>query len=114
MSLRILLRDQPQRSIALVTDTHALIFRHSHVNISTQSHVSPNRALAPRCMVEFSALNTVDLSDYKSFPQLSIYGTLGLISINSNVFLCIISGAALVATIRPGETVQRIISVDFC
>jgi endonuclease/exonuclease/phosphatase family metal-dependent hydrolase len=38
---------------------------------------------------------------------------LGLITVNSDVFLVVVNGASKVATVRPGETVQRIHSVGF-
>ncbi len=126
MSVRIHLRDQPQRSIALVTGSHALVFRHSpsnadpslhgplHSSPSAQSRGSINNVAVPRCMVEFSALDAINLEDYKTLSLSAVQGTLGLITINDDVFLCVVSSAARVATVRPGETVQRISSVEFC
>ncbi len=119
MSVRVLLRDHPHRAIALVTSTHALIFRHSPVstelgpNGSLTSLQSQNSSIAARCMVEFSPLSSTDLSDYRSLSSLPVQGTLGLITISNDVFICLVSGASRVATVRPGETVQRIHSVDF-
>ena len=107
MSLRLLLRDGYERSIALVTTTHALIFRHDWekvIGIDAQ----------PRCVVEFVSLALIDLADFKPLCAVKVHGTLGLAKINSDIFICIISGAARVATLRPGEDVQRIHSVDFC
>ena len=42
-----------------------------------------------------------------------VLGTLGLITVNNDVFLCVVSGSVKVATVRPGETVQRIHTVEF-
>jgi len=64
-------------------------------------------------MVEFSPVDAVDLSDYRSLSSLSVYGTLGLITVNNDVFLCVVSSATKAATVRPEETVQRINSVEF-
>jgi len=64
-------------------------------------------------MVEFAALEDVELDDYRSLSTLSVYGTLGLITVNNDVFLCVVSGSNKSATMRHGETVQRILSVDF-
>ena len=111
MSLRVLLRDQSQRSIAIVTDSHALIFRH------TSSHPSQgplSKSTVPRCMVEFAALSAVDLTDYRPVRSSGVYGTLGLININKDVFLSVITAASPVATLRPGENVQKIVAVEFC
>jgi hypothetical protein len=38
---------------------------------------------------------------------------LGLISVGGDVFLCVVTHASRVATVRPGETVERILSVQF-
>lgn len=65
-------------------------------------------------MVEFSAIDNVDLSGFRELSTATVQGTLGLVNINADVFLCTISGANRVATVRPGETIQKILSVDFC
>ena len=116
MSLQLLVRERPQRSLALATDTHALIFRYSQSNVALdKSSIEPSsRLLASRCMVEFSPIENTDLADYHVLRALSVYGTLGLIQINTDIFLCVISGALKVATVRPNETVHRILSVEFC
>ena len=115
MSLRLLLRDAPTRAFALVTETHALIFRHSQAGSTSvdQGNGSTLRSGPSKGMVEFAARDEVDLSDYRVVRSSGIHGTLGLININTDVFLCLITGAVRVATIRPGETVQRIHSVEF-
>ncbi len=109
------MRENPQRAIALVTDSHALILRHSASSTTSdlQSNGPNVKPSIPRCMVEFSALSEINLTDYRPLSS-GVYGTLGLININADVFLCVVSGSVRVATVRPGETVQRIISVDFC
>lgn len=125
MSIRVLLREYPHRSIALLTASHALIFRHSPttnesiVNGSlTSIHSVPPRAsiegaYTPKCMVEFADASTVDLSDYRTLSPLPVHGTLGLITIANDVFLCLVTGATKVATVRPGETVEKIYGVEF-
>jgi hypothetical protein len=122
MSIRALIKEQPQRAIALATSTHALIFRHSPSSVDatgstfhgiSQTPIQGNGSGIPRCLVEFSAVDTVDLSDYRSLSSLSVYGTLGLITVNNDVFLCVVSSATRAATVRPEETVQRINAVEF-
>lgn len=49
-------------------------------------------------MVEFTAHKDVDLTDYRVLRASGVHGTLGLININADVFLCVISGAIRVAT----------------
>lgn len=63
-------------------------------------------------MVEFAAQNSIDLNGYRTVS--TAQGTLGLITLNNDVFLCAIIGASQVASVRPGETVQKIHSVEFC
>jgi len=64
-------------------------------------------------MVEFTDALTADLSDYRTLSPLPVHGTLGLITIANDVFLCVVTGASKVATVRPGETVEKIYGVEF-
>lgn len=120
-----MLREYPNRAIALVTASHALVFRHSPssadaiqsgslTSIQTVLSRTPTDSQgAPRCMVEFASLNSLDISDYRSLSPLPVHGTLGLITINNYVFICVVTGASKVASLRPGETVERIFGVEF-
>lgn len=117
MTIRVLLRDHPHRAIALATDDHILTFRHSpstagasslSVN-STQSATT----LQPRCMVEFARTADTDTTDFRSLTSLSVFGTLGLITVNGDIFLCVVNGAQRAATVRDGENVLKITSVEF-
>lgn len=65
-------------------------------------------------MVEFAALTTIEVDDYRTLTPSGVQGILGLITISDDVFLCVVSTGARVASVRPGETVQRILSVEFC
>ncbi len=101
MSLRLLLREHPQRALAVLTNSHALVFRHSLS--STSADLSSNnetsaRSSSSKCMVEFTGLEDVDLTDYRVLRASGVHGTLGLININADLFLCVISGAVCVAT----------------
>ncbi|KAF2454963.1 SacI homology domain-containing protein [Lineolata rhizophorae] len=125
MSIRVRVKDHPHRAIALETRTHALIFRHSPSSTDapggglysgSQVSLSSNGSgSSPRCMVEFAEAGDVDLSNYRNLTPagVGVSGTLGLITLNKEVFLCVVSQAARVAEARPGETVQRILGVDF-
>ena len=112
MSLRLQVRERPQRSIALRTDTHALEFRHTPSTVTGGGGPSGNPA--PKCMVKFSPLDNTDIDEYDIVRLTEVHGTLGLINIAEDIFLCVISGSVRVATIRPDETIQRITSVEFC
>ncbi|OLN82021.1 Inositol-1,4,5-trisphosphate 5-phosphatase 1-like protein 2 [Colletotrichum chlorophyti] len=123
-SSHLYIRDYPHRSIAIVSSTHALIFRYSSVSTGATANGSltslassrsrPNGDnTASKCMVEFTKLTKKTLADYRSLTPRPIYGTLGLISVEGDVFLSVVTHATRVATLRPGETVERIASVAF-
>ncbi|KIW17791.1 hypothetical protein PV08_04986 [Exophiala spinifera] len=121
MSMRVLIHDYPHRTVALTTDEHVLIFRHSHtpaengrISSSTSLPLSLNSARSnatPRCMVEFAEKSSIDLSHF--YQLTTAKGTLGLITLNNDVFLCVITGSEEVASVRRGETVQKIYAVEF-
>lgn len=124
MSIRVLLREHPHRSIALVTPTHTLIFRHSPTNESLSNgllnavypvhpRASADGVTAPKCMVEFADVSSVDLSDYRTLSLMPVHGTLGLITVSNDIFLCVITARSVVAQVRPRETVEKIIGVEF-
>lgn len=127
MSIRVLLRDYPHRSIALTTDTHALVLRHSPASTDGAGNNGLNGLRSPsqtslnngaglsRCMVEFERLEEVDLSEYRSLSAIGrgVHGTLGLITVQGDIFLCVVTGASQVATVRKGETVLQIHNVEF-
>lgn len=103
-NLRVLCRDQPQRTIALVTAEHVLIFHYSATDAGSVS--------TPRCQVEFVDVASADLGAYR--PLGAGHGTLGLVTLNEDLFVCVVTTSSQAATVRPGEAVSRIDSVDFC
>lgn len=113
--MKVFLRESPQRAIALGTESHVLIFRHSPSSIGSKqtSTTSLAESASPRCIVEFSPWEGIDMRDYRSLPSLEIKGTLGLVTIGSDVFLCVVNNSKRVATVRPGESIQQILSVEF-
>jgi synaptojanin len=124
-SSQILIREYPHRAIAIASPTHALILRHSPTTGEAIANGSLNSVasarpragsfenLTSKCMVEFSPNSNKLLAEYRPLTARPIYGTLGLISIGRDVFLCVITQASRVATVRPGETVEKIESVQF-
>ncbi|KAI1828631.1 SacI homology domain-containing protein [Xylaria intraflava] len=123
-SSQLLIRDYPHRAIAIVTNSHALVFRHSPttgeaVADGSLASVVSSRARGAaesspsKCMVEFAPASRHLLSRFRPLIPRPIYGTLGLISIGRDVFLSVITHATRVATLRPGETVEKIVSVEF-
>ena len=114
MSLKLLLREHPQRALAVLTDSHALIFRHSLSSTSADfgsNNETSTRCSASKCMIEFTARRDVDLGGYRALPVSGVHGTLGLININADVFLCVISGAVHVATGMRTSPGFRLLSV---
>ncbi|WEW60113.1 Inositol-1,4,5-trisphosphate 5-phosphatase 1 [Emydomyces testavorans] len=113
MSLRVLCKDHPQRSIVLVTaDDHALTLEYSPtVSESVVSSRSYFNVIPPRCIVKFSSASSWNLQEYRVLG--TGYGTLGLLTLDSDVFLCVVASSSRVASPRPSETVQRIENVEF-
>lgn len=117
MAFHILQRDKPSRALALVSPSHALVFQPSRVRQVHNEHVN---AAPPQSMVSFVPLELIDLSGYRSVVNSRFYdsvtwaGTLGLINIDADVFLCVITKASLVANVRQGERVLRVDAVEFC
>lgn len=110
-TLRVLCRDQPRRTIALATSKSVLLLSHTSTAIDPSRGAS-NHGDAPRCLVDFSSLSSVDLRDYRLLGE--GYGTLGLITLNNDVFICVVTASSRAATVRPGETILRIDNVEFC
>jgi len=104
MAVRILYNDHPHRSVALAGPSYVLVFHHSSGNTKTS---------APKCTVEFSATENVDLADYNILSNQPCLGCLGLINIERDAFLCTISLSREVAQVRPGEMVYRILGIEF-
>ncbi|KAL4781149.1 SacI homology domain-containing protein [Aspergillus varians] len=104
-SIRVLSRDHPVRTLIVATSEDALIFRHS------LGEALPANGDTQRCLVEFASLSSIDLTGYRALG--SGYGTLGLVTIDQDVFVCVITRSSKAATVRPGETVLRIEDVDF-
>lgn len=109
-SIRVLSRDHPVRTLVIATNEDALIFRHSLGN--PVGHSLSNKFDTQRCLVEFASLSSIDLTGYRTLG--SGYGTLGLVTIDQDVFVCVVTRSCKAATVRPGETVLRIEDVDFC
>ena len=120
--MRVLVQDRPRRTLALATDDYTLVFHHVQAGTdilpvtSNSSNVSlpgaSKQASAPRCMVGLVPTAKLDAPKYRLLG--SGRGTLGLITLNQDVFICIVTSSNEVATVRPEETVQNICAVEFC
>lgn len=124
-SSQLFIREYPHRAIAIVSSSHALIFRYSLSTkeaitndsltsvASVRSRGGGTDSSASKCMVEFTPLSSSTLSNFRPLTPQPIYGTLGLIAINGDVFLAVVTQALRAATVRPGETVEKISDVRF-
>jgi hypothetical protein len=117
-SIRVLIKDAPTRSFALATETYALVLKntyHSNENSrnASNTNLTNGQTHEPLCLAEFGLTTEVDLTAYRSLSFKDVYGTLGLLTIDDDVFLCVVTSAVKVAEVRPGETVQRINTVEF-
>lgn len=117
-SIRVLIKDAPTRSIALATETHALVLKNTSSSNNTSRNTSTTSLAsaaiqAARCIAEFGLATDLGLDEYRPLGFKEVFGTLGLITINNDVFLCVVASATKAAEVRPGETVQRINTVEF-
>lgn len=119
-SVRVLVSDYPHRSLALVTDAHVLLFKHVQSASQPGGFRGPASSTAsgpqrknepPRCIVEFLPKSAVDLQGHRTLTTAK--GTLGLITLGDDVFVCVATGSREVATVRPNETVMQIFAVEF-
>lgn len=124
-SSELYIRDYPHRSIAIVSSSHALILRYTsstseaiaNGSLTSVASARPRgnggEGLVSKCMVEFAPNSKDLLHDYRPLTHQPIYGTLGLMTVDGEVFLSVITHATRAATLRPGETVERIAGVAF-
>lgn len=86
------------RKIALVSDNYALEFR---------------PAAANSCAINLVHKSELKSQNYKILSKHNVYGFIGLIEIDNNIFIGAITGFAKVANPTPKETVNKIYAVDF-
>lgn len=107
--MKIFVRHHP-RSIALANDEYALVIRYaekaSHPNGSKEPPT-------PKCIIEFTKRESINFDQYRLLSDIEHQGCLGLIEVNSDVFVCLISNSDVVASPRPGETINLIHGVEF-
>lgn len=99
----ILLSKQPERRIAIVSESFALILK----------SVGKEPSKKPRCAIELIPKNDLNNQGFKRLSSHEINGFIGLIEIEGLIFVGTISGKSKVAQPIPGETVNKIFAVDF-
>lgn len=96
------------RSLALVEKDSALLIRHA------QNSNNDTSLASPKCIIEFVKRDTLALeSKYQLLSPYECQGCLGLIEIDSEIYVCVITKDVLVARPRASETVNKINSVEF-
>ncbi|KAF3987302.1 hypothetical protein FT663_04507 [Candidozyma haemuli var. vulneris] len=105
--MKVLLCEEP-RIIALVSETHALTFRLLSSNLD-----DPKKSPSVEVQLEPTS-NFQHNRKYKVLIHRDIHGCLGLITIDQQVYLALITGASTnVARPVPYESVDKIYAVDF-
>lgn len=108
--MKIYVRHRP-RSIALADEDYALVIRYAeNASTVTNSKEPPT----PKCIIEFARRADIKLEEqYGLLSDIEHDGCLGLIEINSDIFVCLISSSEQVAFPRQGEVVNLIHAVEF-
>lgn len=101
----ILINDKPERRLALVSEHYALILK--------PVLKTSNGKQRPYCAIELVTKEQLKQQGFVKLNDTEIHGFLGLIEVNSLIFAALITGKAKVAAPIPGETVNKIYSVDF-
>ncbi|ANZ77981.1 BA75_05085T0 [Komagataella pastoris] len=96
--MRVLIHEKT-RLIALVSSTHCLLIK--YIKDKNQ------------CAVDFVEKESFSPKHMKPLSRNKAHGFLGLINVNEDVFLCVITGKTEVATPIDGETVNKIYNVEF-
>ncbi|QLL32812.1 hypothetical protein HG536_0D03340 [Torulaspora globosa] len=99
----ILLSQKPQRRIAIVSQSYALILKSVGEDVSNR----------PRCAIELVPKNDLNNQGFKRLSNHEIHGFIGLIEIEGLIFVGTITGKSKVAQPIPGETANKIFAVDF-
>ncbi|GAV52417.1 hypothetical protein ZYGR_0AG04080 [Zygosaccharomyces rouxii] len=101
----IYLSKRPERRIAIVSESFALILKSVSVG-----DVDSRR---PRCAIELLPKDELNNQGFKKLSSHEIYGFIGLIEVEGLIFVGAITGKSKVAQPTPGETVNKIFAVDF-
>lgn len=99
----ILLSQKPQRRIAIVSESYALILKSVGEDVSNR----------PRCAIELVPKNDLNNQGFKRLSNHEIHGFIGLIEVEGLIFVGTITGKSKVAQPIPGETANKIFAVDF-
>lgn len=104
-TMYILVNDRPERRLAIVSEHYALILK---AILKTN-----NGKQRPYCAIELVTKDHLKQQGFVKLSDQEIHGFLGLIEVDSLIFAALITGKAKVAAPIPGETANKIYSVDF-
>lgn len=97
--MNILLRPGSKRTLALESTSHVLLFR--YINQTE------------KCAIELIPKTSFISQPYKQLSRSKPYGFLGLIEMNNDIFLCVITSKVTVAQPLNGENINKIADVEF-
>lgn len=97
--MNILLRPGAKRTLALVSTSHVLLFR----------YISETQ----KCAIELIDKSNFISKPYKQLSRSKPQGFLGLIELNNDIFLCIITSKVHVAQPLSSENINKIADVEF-
>ncbi|KAG0686966.1 inositol polyphosphate 5-phosphatase [Pichia californica] len=97
--MNILLRPGSKRTLALESTSHVLLFRYIHET--------------EKCAIELIPKSSFISQPYKQLSRTKPQGFLGLIEMNNDIFLCVITQKITVAQPLPGENINKISDVEF-
>ncbi|KAK6454179.1 inositol-1,4,5-triphosphate 5-phosphatase [Scheffersomyces xylosifermentans] len=98
--MKLLYKENP-RTIALYSDTHSLLLRQQKKSSKVSVEIATNNQVTRE-------------NGYRALIKREVFGCLGLIHVDHQVFVSIITGAALnIANPLNYETVDKIFAVDF-
>lgn len=105
--MNILLSESPERRVAIVSKSYALIFK------AVRDQVNNKENAKPYCAIELIPKTALQNQGFNRLTSSEIYGFLGLMEVDGLIFLAAITGKSKVAAPTPGETVNKIFAVDF-
>ncbi|CCH60359.1 hypothetical protein TBLA_0C05610 [Henningerozyma blattae CBS 6284] len=100
----ILLSKQPERKIAIVSESYALVIK------CVSSKKSESK---PLCSIELTPKKQLANQGYKKLSNYKIEGFIGLVEINGLIFIGTITSKSKVAQPIPKQTVNKILGIEF-
>lgn len=97
--MNVLFRADSKRTLALESKSHVLLFR----------YIKETK----KCAIELISKDSFISTPYKQLSRSKPHGFLGLIEMNNDIFLCVITSKRQVAEPLPNEQINKINDVEF-